>query len=49
MKNHKKVKTNAKAQAMADINKEFGLKNNLACRYKDVVKLLSYKQEIINL
>ena len=49
MKNHKKVKTNAKAQAMADINKEFGLRNNLACRSKNVVKLLNYKQEIINL
>ena len=47
MKNHKKVKTNAKAQAMADINKELGLRNNLACRSKSVVKLLSYKQEII--
>lgn len=49
MKNHKKVKTNAKAQTMADITKEFGLRNNLACRSKSVVKLLSYKQEIVNL
>ena len=49
MKNHKKTKSNAKAQAMADINKEIGLKNNLACRSKSIIKLLSYKQEIINL
>ena len=49
MKNHKKVKTNAKAQAMIDINKEFGLKNNLACRGKEVVKLISYKENIIHI
>jgi len=49
MKTHKKIKTNAKAQAMADINREFGLKNNLACRSKSVVKLLSYKQQIISI
>jgi hypothetical protein len=49
MKNHRKNKTNAKAHAMADINKEFGLKNNLACRSKSVVKLLSYKQDIVNI
>ena len=49
MKTHKKIKTNAKAQAMADINKEFGLKNNLACRGKEVVKLISFKQNIIHI
>lgn len=49
MKNHKKTKSNGKAQAMADINREVGLKNNLACRYKDIVKLISYKQEIVNI
>ena len=49
MKNHRKVKTNAKAQAMADINKEFGLKNNLACRGRNVMKLISYKQNVIHI
>ena len=49
MKNHRKVKTNAKAQAMADINKEFGLKNNLACRGRSVIKLISYKQNVIHI
>lgn len=50
MKTHKKVKTNAKAQAMADINKEFGLRNNLACRNKkEVISLISYKQNIIHI
>jgi len=50
MKTLKKTKSNAKSQAMADINKEFGLKNNLACRNKkEVISLISYKQEIISI
>ena len=49
MKNHKKVKTDAKLQAMADINKEYGSINNLACRSKNGMKLISYKQNVIHI
>ena len=50
MKTHKKTKSNGKSQAMADINKEFGLRNNLACRNKkEVIDLISYKQQIIHI
>ena len=49
MKNHKKVKTDAKLQAMADINKEYGSINNLACRGRNVINLISYKQNVIHI
>ena len=50
MKNHKKVKTDAKLQAMKDINKEYGCINNLACRNKkEVINLISYKQNVIHI
>ena len=50
MKPQKKQQSNAKQQAMIDINKEYGCINNLACRNKkEVINLISYKQNVIHI
>jgi len=49
MKSQKKQQSNAKQQAMKDINKEYGSINNLACRGRNVMKLISYKQNVIHI
>ena len=49
MKPQKKQQSNAKQQAMRDINKEYGNINNVACRSKNVMKLIRYKQNVIHI